>query len=291
MNTDYDRFSAFYQTSTFWQGSLGGLQQFPLSNFDFSHLDEQQNLLELPNIPHGTVLGKRAEYFFEFCARQSSNYEVLASNIQIFRGNRTLGEIDYILKHRKTNQILHVELVYKFYIYEPGKTHASTYLSSDQNKELSNYVGPNRRDNFIKKFDHLKNKQLPILQIPETIELLESIGIDTNSVKQQVCFLAHVYIPREMWQHDFKYLNKRCIKGYYMDEFAFAKAETSNSYFLPEKKQWKMKPQPLQETLTYHEIVPMVSQSLHRGFAPLIWMELADGSFETFFVVAALPTN
>ncbi|PRP66565.1 DUF1853 family protein [Nonlabens agnitus] len=290
MNTDYDRFKAFYQTSTFWQGTLGGIEQFPLSNFDFSHLSDEEHVLELPSIPHGTVLGKRAEYFFEFCARQSSNYEVLASNVQVFRGNRTLGEIDYILKHKSTQQVFHVELVYKFYIFELGKNYKSAYLSRDQNQELSSYVGPNRRDYFIKKFDHLKKRQLPILQLPETLELIQSLNIDVTQIKQQVCFLAHVYIPREMWQREFKYLNKRCIKGYYMDEFAFAKAITSNLYFLPEKKQWKMRPQSLQVAFTHEQLLPEVRQSLERGFAPMIWMQWPSGEFESFFVVAALPT-
>lgn len=291
MNTNYDRFKAFYQTSSFWQGTLGGLQQFSLSNFDFSHLNSSTRCLELPAIPAGTVLGKRAEYFFKFCADQSANYEVIASNIQIFRCKRTLGELDYILKDLKTKNIIHVELVYKFYIFEPRKTYASVSLSEDQNRELSSYVGPNRRDFFIKKFDHLKNKQLPLLHVLETIEYLDSLGINHKTMSQQVCFLAHVYIPREWWQHDFKYLNKRCIKGYYMDEFAFAKAETSNTYFLPEKKQWKMKPQPLEVGFTFKELKEVVSTSISKGFAPLIWMQLPDQSMESFFVVAVLPSS
>jgi hypothetical protein len=73
-----------------------------------------------------------------------------------------------------------------------------------------------------------------------------------------------------------------------MDEFAFAKAETDNSYFLPEKKEWKMKPQPLEQCLSHPEAVELAKASLKRGFAPMLWMQLPDGTFERFFVVAAL---
>ncbi len=288
MNSDFDRFKAFYQTSSFWQGTLGGLKQFSLNNFDFTHLKTNPKTLELPSIPMGTVLGKRAEYFFKFCAQQSSNYQVLLANEQIYHGGRTLGEIDYLLLDQQRHQIIHVELVYKFYIYEPGKTYTSKHLSAAQNAQLSNYVGPNRRDYFIKKFDHLKNQQLPLLHQPQTIEHLEGMGISPQDIEQQVCFLAHVYIPRELWSQDFKYLNKRCIQGYYMDEHAFAKAETTNTYYLPEKKQWKMRPQPLEVGYTFKQVQPMVQSSLKNGFAPMVWMALENNSIESFFIVKAL---
>lgn len=290
MNTDFDRFNAFFQTSSFWNGTLGGLKQFPLSNFNFDHFKNQQEQLELPEIPVRTVLGKQAEYLFKFCADSSSNYKVLASNIQIFNGKRTIGEIDYLLQHQKSKNIYHVELVYKFYIFEPGKSFESSHLTNFQNQELSCYVGPNRRDHFIKKFDHLKNQQLPLLQLPETVEHLGSLGVDVDQIKQQVCFLAHVYIPREMWNHDFKYLNKSCIKGYYVDEHAFAKAETSNIYFIPKKKQWKLQPQELETSYSFQEAKVEINKKLNRDFAPMVWKKLDDGTIESFFVVKSLST-
>lgn len=288
MTRHFDKFQAFYQTASFWNGKLAGVQQFQLSNFDFSHLSSTDQSLELPNIPVDTVLGKRAEYFFRFCVEQSSNYELLAANEQIFRGKETLGELDYILKDLRRNKILHVELVYKFYIYEYVRTFSSPFLDQAENQELSHYLGPNRRDYFIKKFDYLVSRQLPLLHKPETQQRLKELGISVDNIEQQVCFLAHVFIPRELWRHRFPYLNKRCIVGYYLDEFAFAKAETDNIYFLPEKKEWKIKPQPLEQPYSYEEIAPLVQESLKRGFAPMLWMQLIDGSFERFFVVAGL---
>ncbi len=288
MSSHLDRFRAFCQTASFWQGKLAGVQQFQLSNFDFSHLADSSHSLVLPNIPVDTVLGKRAEFFFQFCVEQSSNYELLVANEQIFQGKTTLGELDYILLERSTGQLIHVELVYKFYIYEPGKIHDSSNLSERQNHELSAYVGPNRRDYFIKKMDHLISHQLPLLGRQETALRLAKLGIPVTNIKQQVCFLAHVFIPRSAWQNDFPFLNKKCIVGYYMDEFAFAKAKTTNLYFLLEKKEWKIQPESLQVELSHENALERVTESLRRGFAPMLWMQLPDKSFERFFVVAAV---
>jgi hypothetical protein len=286
MRSNYERFKAFYQTSSFWQGSLAGITQFSLAQFNFDHLRDSGMNLELPRIPMGTVLGKRAEYFFKFCVEQSSNYDLITSNLQIFQGQRTIGELDYVMRRQSSQQVYHVELVYKFYIIEDGHAYHSKYLSVNQNKELQQFVGPNRRDYFIKKLDHLKNHQLPLLYRQETIEALSQFNVDVQKVKQLVCFLAHVFVSRDRWRDDYQYLNKSCIVGYYMEEHAFAKAETSNIYFLPEKYAWKMQPEPLQEGYIYAEIVKRVSESLQRGFAPLLWMQLESGAFERFFVVA-----
>jgi len=287
LSNHLDPFEAFYQTASFWKGKLAGIQQFPLSNFDFSHRSSIDECLELPTIPAGTVLGKRVESFFKFCVGRSSNYELLIANEQIFRGKETIGEIDFIIQENSSGRVLHVELVYKFYIYEKGKSFQTAVLNPDQNQALSFYVGPNRRDYFIKKFEHLSTRQLPLLQETETQERLMELGIPIDSIQQQVCFLAHVFIPRESWRDHFAYLNKKCIVGYYMDEFAFAKAETDNTYFLPQKKQWPLKPQPLEPFLSHPEALNLAKASLKRGFAPLLWMQLPEGTFESFFVVAA----
>lgn len=281
MNNNFARFKAFYKTASLWSGSLLGLQQFYLKNFDFNHLKEG-DALELPSIPQGTVLGKRAEYFFKFCIEGSNNYELLLSNVQIFKKKVTVGELDYIVKEIPTGHIIHIELVYKFYIYDPE--FASTE-KSDLLIELSKYRGPNRRDHLIRKIKHLKNHQLPLLYSQETQDILTSHSIPLEKIRQQVCFLAHVFIPHKYWNHDFKYINKACIVGYYFKISAFAKAETKNTYFLPEKYAWKMTPFSMSDSFTFQEVLENVSKSLERGFAPLVWMQLDSGDFESFFIV------
>lgn len=281
MERDFARFKAFYSTTSLWSGKLLGLQQFGLSNFKFDHLVHQKSL-DLPWIPEGTLLGKRAEYFFKYCVEQSNNYQLLLSNLQVFKGKITKGELDFIIKEKRTNSTIHVELVYKFYIYNPSinSTEKSTIL-----QELNKYQGPNGKDHLVRKLKHLKNHQLPLLYTNEAVELLKNHDIAVEKIKQQVCFLAHVFIPHHLWNHKFKYIHKSCIAGYYYKNAAFAKAETENTYFLPEKYAWKMTPQELPLSYGYHEVALLVNKSLERGFAPLLWMLLEDNSFERFFVV------
>jgi hypothetical protein len=282
MDDNFARFKAFYKTASLWTGTLLGLEQFGLSNFNFDHLKDSESI-DLPVIPQGTLLGKRAEYFFRFCVEQSNNYDLLLSNTQVFRGKITIGELDYIIKKKRTNTTIHIELVYKFYIYKPEITSDKT---SQILQELNRYQGPNGRDNLVRKLDHLKNQQLPLLYAPETTELLKNHDIEVTRIKQKVCFLAHVFIPHQLWSYKFEYINKSSIVGYYYKFQAFTKAETTNSYFLPEKYAWKILPQILPNSYTFNEILELTRESLQRGFAPLIWMQLSESSiFERFFIV------
>lgn len=283
--TNYDRFKAFYQTPTLWKGTLCGLKSFGLSQFKFDHDLEAQESLELPNIPHGTVLGKRAEYFFKFCVEQSTNYELIAHNLQIFKGNVTLGELDYVICEKNTGKLLHIELVYKFYCYDPNHREQKSSLVEPFHSTFSRYIGPNRRDNFLYKLERLRNHQLPLLHTPQAIETLKSLEINTAHVQQQVCFLAHVFIPQSHWQHAFKFINKKCIAGYYLEYSAFAKAETSHTYYAPEKYAWKMKPHALEQSFTHQEVKVLCAASLSRGFAPMLWLQTINGIYERFFVV------
>ncbi|WP_124981378.1 DUF1853 family protein [Nonlabens xiamenensis] len=282
MSNSFERFKAFYRTAPLWQGKLMDLRQFPLSNFSFASLDESA-ALELPNIPQGTVLGKRAEYYFKFCVEQSDNFELLVANLQVFKNKTTLGELDFILREKSSGQVYHVELVYKFYSYD------STVQPGDSDpvrSELSNYLGPNGRDHLLRKMDRLKEHQLPLLYHPITTKLLETkYGLNVSNIKQSVCFLGHVFIPRQLWNVSFPLINKNAISGYYMSYSAFAKAPSSQAYYLPHKHAWKMKPYALHEELTHHETQERVYQGLERGFASMVWLQWAPGKWERFFVV------
>ncbi len=294
--SNYERFKAFYSTPSFWLGKLASVKQFPLSVFDFSHLKDDTASLELPSIPPNTVLGKRAEYFYQFCIEQSNNYDLIVANLQIQKEKRTLGELDYIIKEKASGKLLHVELVYKFYCYDPDTNASATQLDSELSDELSKYVGPNKRDNFVYKFDRLVNHQLPLLYHDCTRAQLEPYHINVDQLEQRVCFLAHVFIPQAMWNHDFKYIHKKCIAGYYLnidafkkqyvdEDIASAKAKPPQPYYLPEKYAWKMKPHAYGEPHNYQEVVSIASASLERGFAPLVWQEVSPNSFQSFFII------
>ena len=74
------------------------------------------------------------------------SYELLASNVQLFRGKQTAGELDLILYNHEAQTNEHWELAIKFFMgsypFEP-----------------INWVGINSRDNLQRKMTHMQTKQ------------------------------------------------------------------------------------------------------------------------------------
>jgi len=64
----------------------------------------------------------------------------------------------------ENNKPIHLEIIYKFYLYDP-----SIGLT-----QLDHWIGPNRRDSLVKKLTKLKQKQLPLLYHPLITQLLIS---------------------------------------------------------------------------------------------------------------------
>lgn len=73
-------------------------------------------------------------------------YETLASNIQLYNGKQTVGELDLILYNHKDKQVEHWELAIKFFMGSyPFKP--------------ANWVGINSNDNLARKMTHMQTKQ------------------------------------------------------------------------------------------------------------------------------------
>ena len=122
------------------------------------------------------MLGKQAEYCFTHALNQSNRYQVIASTLQIQGEVATLGEIDYLIYDRKKEQVCHIELACKFYLYDP------TFKTQE-----ARWIGPNRKDTLADKLRKLKQKQFPMLFASETEQVLMSLGITADSVVQQLC--------------------------------------------------------------------------------------------------------
>ncbi|CAN6959807.1 DUF1853 domain-containing protein [Psychrobacter okhotskensis] len=74
------------------------------------------------------------------------SYETLASNVQLYNGKQTTGELDLILYNHADNLVEHWELTIKFFMgsapFEP-----------------MNWVGINSNDNLQRKMTHMQTKQ------------------------------------------------------------------------------------------------------------------------------------
>jgi len=221
------------------------------------------------------VLGKRVEYFFLAAIKASPEYQILANNIQINNSNRTLGELDFIIKEVKTLKLFHIELMYKFYVYDPKI-----------GNEMERWIGPNRKDSLLQKIEKVKKNQFPLLHAPETKKFLESIDISAEDIQQQICFKASLFIPKHLKAIDFLYINKDCIAGFwvYLHDFSNYNQE-GFQFFAPEKQDWPIDPINAADWFSFKEVEKQIQDLHSKKKSPLIWVKKIDGSFERIIVV------
>lgn len=245
--------------------SITGLQTFDLAELNqISDLDFQ--------LPTNVRLGHLAEKIVSELIKSSTNYEVLYENIQIIKEEKTIGELDFILQNKNTKQVLHVELAYKFYLFDPN-------ISSEI---LNNWIGPNRNDSLKEKLEKLKTKQFPLLYHNCTKSQLDNIAI--NEVSQALCFFVSLFIPYE-YKPNFSSVYQKAIKGYYVNFKTFSTLDNSaKTYYIPSKKEWGMEPSENENWLVFNEIEKQISTSMKEKQAVLCWQK-HNNSYLSFFII------
>lgn len=246
-----------------------------------SELDAPFRTFELPNDPHtfegvipeNLMLGKRMERFFEFHINKLDAFQLIAKNIQINKDKLTLGEIDFILEN--DNALEHVELVCKFYVYDP----------EIKGSHLSKWIGPNRKDSLVEKLNKLKQKQLPLLFKEETQEYLKALNLPYFT-KQSVCYKAQLFLPYNTVIDLDKSMNNKCITGYYIQLKQLDDIHTKDTkYYIPTKSNWVTQPHPNVDWLRKSDFKKNVLKQHQDQKSPLCWVKHPKGSLEKIFVV------
>lgn len=220
------QFQGFINSYPLWE-NLGpfDIEQFKLPELTNNFPQENEILKEVPSLTNKFVLGKRMEGFFSFLIQITSEYRLIAQNLQIVQDKITIGEIDFLLEDIKTQEKLHIELVYKFYLYDPAIE-----------REMEKWIGPNRKDSLPQKIRKLQEKQLPLLYHEATSRVLSDLNINNNVVKQLVCFKANLFVPLNMNGKLFPIINNSCISGYWIKCTEFnEKIFSRNEFFAPKK--------------------------------------------------------
>lgn len=244
-------------------------EKYPFTDFEF--LDEKIAESEFI-FPKNAVLGMQAEACFEAYLKQSKNFELLAANLQIHGEKETLGELDYIVENLKTNQVVHIELACKFYLFDENAG------ASEEEK----WIGPNRKDRLFDKLEKVKLKQFPLLYKDETIEKLQTLGIEVPTL-QELCLKAFLFLPKKMSAEIFPKPFQDCIVGYYLKPTDFEEDETA-LYAIPSKKEWLLPTDKLTTWHTLSEIKPLIETQLKIKKAPLIYKK-TPYKIERFFIV------
>ncbi|MCG9971711.1 DUF1853 family protein [Christiangramia crocea] len=268
-----DQFTGFLSTTSLLpKENLTGFQSFDFPDVQIT--DRLKKDLERIDHPRNSVLGKRMESFFEIAINHSERYRLIDSNIQIIENKQTLGEIDFLVYDEQYEKPLHVELVYKLYIYDENLA-----------PEINRWIGPNRKDSFSEKLDKLKNRQFPILFKPETLKYLKNLGLQQEEIEQQICFKAKLFTPAGFQDPRTAEINTECYSGKWFNftEFSRFKGQ-DNLFFSPPKRSWSASPESNKEWFTHSEMIKTIETLFEKQKSPLIWMKTKT-AYQSFFVV------
>lgn len=259
------QYEGFLKTPLLWQGvNTFGLKQFETKN-EIIHQFNSNKKMEIR-------LGKRVEQFAFFTFQLNKTTEILVKNLQIQDGKRTVGELDCLLL--KNKQPIHIEIIYKFYLYDP----------SVGTTEIEHWIGPNRRDSFFQKLTKLKNKQLPLLQSEYTKSYLNKLYFTTDDFKQNVFFKAQLFVPLSKLNKSFPDINNNCISGFYINASELKQFEDCK-FFIPTKVDWLKEVQTNVNWLRYVSFEKQITIFLNEKSAPLCWLKRPNGKIQKFFIV------
>ncbi|HLV39750.1 DUF1853 family protein [Xanthomarina sp.] len=258
------QYLGYLNTPNLWLGNLVyNLQQLEVARQPATRFSE--------TLPKNIRLGKRVEQFVFHHLKQLPQTTILCQNLQIQQERHTLGEMDALLLIN--NKPVHLEIIYKFYVYDAMGTN-----------ELDHWIGPNRKDSLVQKLDKLKNKQLPLLYHPETLKYLEKHNLKVDQIKQQVLFMAQLFVPYNQTLPNFKWINPACIRGYYLKKEELSQFKTCK-FYLPTKANWLLEPHAQVAWLTHPACKELLTPILDNQTAPLIWIKHPNGEISKSFIL------
>lgn len=263
----------FLKTPPLWKK-----EQFGLTQFEFPELDLDSFILQ--PIPTNLRLGHQIEYLFKQLLDHSTHYKVIAHNIQIKRGNETIGELDFIIEDVRFREsvkrkLLHIELTYKFYILDPSIS-----------EPIHRLMGPNRKDMFFTKMEKTRDKQLPLVHTPEGTAILKNLGIASNSLIQQTYFLSQLFAPYGQESPSIRPLNTASIVGFWIRFADFQDNTFKDSlFYITRKVEWLHAPHLDVAWKTHYEILMDITIKHIDHRAPMVWIQKPEGILEKCFVV------
>jgi len=263
INNIQAQYNGFIKTFLLWEHSVLGLKQLKLPTEETTVFNE--------SIPNNLRLGKRVERFVSHQLKQLTEIEILIENIQIQNEKITIGELDCIFKY--DNNPIHLEIVYKFYLYDEkvGTT------------ELDHWIGPNRKDSLISKLTKLKEKQTPLLYNPLTKPMLDTLNLKADEFQQLVYFKAQLFTPYQK-EVKFTLLNKECVNGFYVPISELVQF-TDCKFYIPSKTNWLLEVQSEVKWLSYLLFSDEIHQIIGQKTAPLCWIKFPNRTLQKFFVV------
>ncbi|MFT6246435.1 MAG: hypothetical protein ACJA0U_003316 [Salibacteraceae bacterium] len=256
------QYLGYFATPKLWEGKLSGMEQFDFNRDSCNSFSG--------SIEKKLRLGHLVEHFVESELISDSSIHILGKNIQIYSDKQTIGEYDFLIE--QDGKQYHIEVVYKFYVYD----------ESAGSSDIDSWIGPNRKDSLIQKMDKIKEKQFPLINRPESIVALRLLGVDSEKIEQRVYFKAKLFVP---FGKDISVLplNQECVAGFYISFKDLNQFEAAQ-LFIPSKHDWLVEPNDEVAWLSFEIGQLEIHHSIKEERSPLIWLKRGS-RVEAAFVV------
>ena len=259
------QYEGFLNTPILWKSNqIEDLVQFEIPPTTLVPFQE--------SIPIKMRLGKLVERFVSHELNQYDSINILIENLQVIENKITIGELDCLLKNE--NELIHLEIVYKFYLYDPN--HCI--------QETGRWIGPNRKDSLIQKLTKLKEKQLPILFHKQTKLELEKLEINLSEIIQKTYFKAQLFVPYSKKISLLPEINNDCIKGVYIQKNQLNDFN-SHTFYIPSKMNWIIEANNNVNWMTFIDFLTELKGLLNNEKSPLCWVKDSKGNIKKIFVV------
>lgn len=234
----------------------------------------------------GRRLGLYFEHLWHFFLAEDPEVELVAHNLAVRDGGRTLGEFDCIYHCLQRDRYIHLELAVKFFLgYAPGHNLA-------RSSPWQQWLGPNSRDRLDLKMQHLLEHQIRLGDHPQARSILEALGVD--ALAHEVVIKGYLFRGLHSPQPPPECFNPDAPLEYWLsvDQLAHYLADHVNGHYqiLP-KSHW-LAPAVADEALATYSGETLASH-MHSHFAehnrPQLVASLDPDGYETrrFFVTAA----
>jgi len=149
-----------------WFSDAWYLEQYTQIEAKLRQLDRRPaELNNLLTAQKDQRLGNYFETLWSYALQLNPRYQLIERNLQIHDGERTIGEMDFIVLDRDTGRHAHWELAIKFYLGIGNTVHQHAWH------------GPGKKDRLDLKVGHLLNRQTVLSRDPVVRAQLDQRGI------------------------------------------------------------------------------------------------------------------
>jgi hypothetical protein len=184
-----------------------------------------QQLIDFIEKHHSRRLGRYFENLLYYYFLFHPNIEVLEFGKQIFRGKTTIGEMDFILKNKTTDEIIHLETAVKYFAKVLGKP------------DFKNFICPNGNRNLGDKLNKTFDKQLRITEREETKFFLKQkryLPIKSYHFIKGILF----YHPKEIKNFYHPDLNPKHNKSWWIYKKEISTLNNFSKFKIVHKLKW-----------------------------------------------------